>query len=365
MNSSIPKWAQKFEYELLSGQAHLSIGYLTVHADLVSAMVLRSIVYANYDEYAVTRTPQPTQNILNLIEVFDMATWTTLAMFLLIFTVLSFIFARVYNGLDANQCRRVSFLEIFIVLFSGFTEPDPVAWFSKQCKGGLLLILMWSLFGFFMTASYSSMLLSSLTLPSFEKVVQEARDILDLQKTIIVDPHDDDGYSLERLKEIFPEDVALWANDHKVVLLFETLADIEDGVINFGKVYLASKRSILEQSIFNKYLTQIRFSTYPITYGRNDDTLYVGKGFPWTDLILDDMLRMFSGGVFHHYFYDGISVERLQLLKPRSIPESSYVNAVITLEQIMFIFWFWMAGLFLGGFIFCLERAQCPGWSCK
>ncbi|TRY81219.1 hypothetical protein TCAL_15480, partial [Tigriopus californicus] len=164
-------------------------------------MVLRSIVYANYDEYAVTRTPQPTQNILNLIEVFDMATWTTLAMFLLIFTVLSFIFARVYNGLDANQCRRVSFLEIFIVLFSGFTEPDPVAWFSKQCKG--------------------------------------------------------DGYSLERLKEIFPEDVALWANDHKVVLLFETLADIEDGVINFGKVYLASKRSILEQSIFNKYLTQI------------------------------------------------------------------------------------------------------------
>ncbi|TRY80311.1 hypothetical protein TCAL_15478 [Tigriopus californicus] len=129
-------------------------------------------------------------------------------------------------------------------------------------------------------------------------------------------------------------------------------------VIDSGKVYINSKRGLLEDETFSGNLDQIRFSTYPITYARNDDALCIGKAFPWTDLILNDMLRMSGGGIFDHYFYEDISPERMQLLEPRNIPESSYVNAAISLEQIMFIFLLWMGGLVLSGFAFLLECVQ-------
>lgn len=49
-----------------------------------------------------------------------------------------------------------------------------------------------------MTASYSSMLLSFLTLPSLEKVVENARDILELQKTIMIDPTDEGEWKVQK-----------------------------------------------------------------------------------------------------------------------------------------------------------------------
>ncbi|TRY80310.1 hypothetical protein TCAL_15479, partial [Tigriopus californicus] len=130
INSSSSEWDQKLDTE-----AHFSIGFLTLQNEALSNLVSRSISYANYDEHAITRTPQPTQNLLNLLQVFDLATWIALALALLFFSILIFVFIRVYNSLDVVQCQRAKFADVFIIIFSGFTEPDPVPWFSKQCKG--------------------------------------------------------------------------------------------------------------------------------------------------------------------------------------------------------------------------------------
>lgn len=96
-----------------------------------------------------------------------------------------------------------------------------------------------------------------------------------------------------------------------------------------------------------------------MTFGNGGDCLFVGKGLPWTDFILNDMLRMAAGGVFEHYFYNGISQERLQMLEPRNFPQLSYINVPITLEQMLLIFFFWIVGMIMATFAFVGERASC------
>eukprot|EP00094_Tigriopus_californicus_P009927 TCALIF_09573-PA protein Name:"Protein of unknown function" AED:0.34 eAED:0.34 QI:6/0.33/0.28/0.42/0.83/0.85/7/0/378 len=215
----------------------------------------------------------------------------------------------VYNFLGLGNLKRPTFMDIFLVMFSGFTEPDPIRWFNNQNKGGLVLTLTWSVFAFIMTVSYSSMLLSFLTLPSSEQVVQSERDILTLEKTILVYPFNEN-----------------------------------------------TKRGVLDGNLFSEYLEKIRFSAHPVTFGTNDDCLAIGKGFPWTDLILNDMLRMSAGGIFEYFFYFGISPKNLQILQPRDTAQVTSINVPINLDQVTFIFLFWTGGMTISGLVFLMEQ---------
>lgn len=82
-------------FRLLHGRYHFSIGYIPVEHKKLSPLVLRSISYANYNEHALGRTPQPANNLLNLVQVLDWATWIALAFVLLLFAILAFGFLKV------------------------------------------------------------------------------------------------------------------------------------------------------------------------------------------------------------------------------------------------------------------------------
>ncbi|XP_059096823.1 uncharacterized protein LOC131891313 [Tigriopus californicus] len=356
INRTEEDWEIQWEDDLLRGKAHFSIGFFPVQNDLFTSLLYRSIAYANYDEYALTRTPQPKNNLLNLMQVLDRTTWISLACGLLLFVVFAYGFSLVYNFLGLGNLKRPTFMDIFLVMFSGFTEPDPIRWFNNQNKGGLVLTLTWSVFAFIMTVSYSSMLLSFLTLPSSEQVVQSERDILTLEKTILVYPFNENGADLEYLKSFFPLDVALWANDHKDILFSIDEEELKYKILTLGNVLIDTKRGVLDGNLFSEYLEKIRFSAHPVTFGTNDDCLAIGKGFPWTDLILNDMLRMSAGGIFEYFFYFGISPKNLQILQPRDTAQVTSINVPINLDQVTFIFLFWTGGMTISGLVFLMEQ---------
>lgn len=135
----------------------------------------------------VTRKPVPIISYDQYISGFSVSVWMAILSSLLLFAICFKLFYNAYiTHFPPGFCGSLTNPFDFIILtLAGITEPDPLPWFPKW-SAAKCLVLFWSILSTFIIFFYTCNLRSRLTAVTYEKPIDNARDVVERGKTVFL-----------------------------------------------------------------------------------------------------------------------------------------------------------------------------------
>ena len=127
----------------------------------------------------VSRAPIPIETFGNITTPFSLNIWILVVLSILALSSSMLAMYLVYSHqkqMDFLICKENT-MSNFLFLLVKITEPDPIPWFPKF-SAGKGLVLLWSVFTFFVIAFYSSNLRSHIVAIEYEKPLATLNDVL-------------------------------------------------------------------------------------------------------------------------------------------------------------------------------------------
>ena len=134
----------------------------------------------------VSRAPVPIQDLGNISKPFDFIVWIFLISTIFIIALLLWTINQIYNKYFPNENLtkyEESKVNFFLYTFAKITEPDPLPWFPKR-SAGKIIVYLWYFLSFMMILSYTCNLLAHMTVVSYEKPINTAKDVIENGKRV-------------------------------------------------------------------------------------------------------------------------------------------------------------------------------------